>query len=158
MPRPFFPPITPPPTTYDLNVNPGGRRQLKQQPVPGYDASQYVTERVWAPARDGRTRIPVTLVRHRDTPKDGSAPLLQFRLGPVKFPPGRPQGGGGSHREKRGNQHAGKPAEPIVKEGDAVQAGDTVGRVPDQELGASVHSSIAGVVREVTSEAVVIHG
>jgi len=55
-------------------------------------------------------------------------------------------------------QHAGKPAEPTVKKGDPVQPGDAVGRVPDHELGASVHSSIAGVVREVTSEAVVIHG
>ena len=73
--------MTTPATTYELNVNTGERRQLKQQPVPGYDASQYVTERVWAPARDGRTRIPVTLVRHRDTPKDGSAPLLQYAYG-----------------------------------------------------------------------------
>lgn len=73
--------MTTPATTYELNVNTGERRQLKQQPVPGYDPSQYVTERVWAPARDGKTRIPVTLVRHKDTPKDGSAPLLQYAYG-----------------------------------------------------------------------------
>ena len=73
--------MTTPATTYELNVNTGERRQLKQQPVPGYDASQYVTERVWAPARDGKTKIPVTLVRHKDTPKDGSAPLLQYAYG-----------------------------------------------------------------------------
>ncbi len=73
--------MTTPATTYELNVKTGERRQLKQQPVPGYDASQYVTERVWAPARDGKTKIPVTLVRHKDTPKDGTAPLLQYAYG-----------------------------------------------------------------------------
>ena len=54
-------------------------------------------------------------------------------------------------------QHAGKPALPTVKPGDKVKPGDNVGRVPDQDLGASVHSSIAGTVKEVTNEAVVIH-
>ncbi len=73
--------MTTPATTYELNVNTGERRQLKQQPVPGYDPSRYVTERVWAPARDGVTKIPVTLVRHKDTPKDGTAPLLQYAYG-----------------------------------------------------------------------------
>jgi len=73
--------MTTPSTAYELNVDTGERRQLKQQTVPGYDPSQYVTERVWAPARDGKTRIPVTLVRHKDTPKDGTAPLLQYAYG-----------------------------------------------------------------------------
>jgi oligopeptidase B len=73
--------MTTPATTYELNVNTGERRQLKQQPVPGYDASQYVTERVWAPARDGRTRIPVTLVYRKGFAKDGTAALLQYGYG-----------------------------------------------------------------------------
>jgi oligopeptidase B len=73
--------MTTPATTYELNVDTGERRQLKQQPVPGYDPSLYVTERVWAPARDGRTKIPVTLAYRKDTPKDGTAPLLQYGYG-----------------------------------------------------------------------------
>ncbi len=73
--------MTTPATTYELNVDTGERRQLKQQPVPGYDASQYVTERVWAPARDGKTKIPVTLVYRKGFAKDGSAPLLQYGYG-----------------------------------------------------------------------------
>jgi oligopeptidase B len=73
--------MTTPATTYELNVRTGERRQLKQQPVPGYDPSQYVTERVWAPARDGRTRIPVTLVYRKGFAKDGTAPLLQYGYG-----------------------------------------------------------------------------
>ncbi|MCR6663241.1 MAG: S9 family peptidase [Luteimonas sp.] len=73
--------MTTPATTYELNVDTGERRQLKQQPVPGYDASQYVTERVWAPARDGKTKIPVTLVYRKGIAKDGTAPLLQYGYG-----------------------------------------------------------------------------
>lgn len=73
--------MTTPATTYELNVDTGERRQLKQQPVPGYDASLYVTERVWAPARDGKTKIPVTLVYRKGIAKDGTAPLLQYGYG-----------------------------------------------------------------------------
>ena len=73
--------MTTPATTYELNVKTGERRQLKQQPVPGYDPSLYATERVWAPARDGKTRIPVTLVYRKGIAKDGTAPLLQYGYG-----------------------------------------------------------------------------
>ena len=64
-----------------VNTQTGERRQLKQQPVPGYDASKYVTERVWAPARDGRTKIPVTLVYKKGVQRNGKAPLLQYAYG-----------------------------------------------------------------------------
>ena len=40
-------------------------------PAPGYDASGYVTERVWAEARDG-TRIPVSLVYRKGFRRDGA--------------------------------------------------------------------------------------
>lgn len=46
-------------------------------------------------------------------------------------------------------QHAGKPAVPAVRPGDAVEKGTVVGRVPDGELGANVHASIGGRVSEV---------
>jgi len=72
--------MTAPATTYELNVASGERRLLKQQPVPGYDPAQYVTERVWAPARDG-TRIPVTLVYRTGLQKNGSAALLLYGYG-----------------------------------------------------------------------------
>lgn len=73
--------MTTPATTYEINTKTGERRQLKQQPVPGYDASKYVTERVWAPARDGKTKIPVTLVYRKDVSRDGKAPMLQYAYG-----------------------------------------------------------------------------
>lgn len=72
--------LTTPATTFELNIASGERRQLKQQPVPGYDPSHYVTERLWATARDG-TRIPVSIVYRKGFRKDGSAALLQYAYG-----------------------------------------------------------------------------
>jgi oligopeptidase B len=72
--------LTTPATTYELNTRTGERRLLKQQPVLGYDAQRYATERVWATARDG-TRVPVSLVYRKDVPRDGTAPLLQYAYG-----------------------------------------------------------------------------
>jgi oligopeptidase B len=72
--------MTMPATTYELNVETGERRQLKQQPVIGYDSSQYVTERVWAEARDG-TRVPVSLVYRKGFEKNGKAALFQYAYG-----------------------------------------------------------------------------
>lgn len=72
--------MTTPATTYELNTQTGERRQLKQQPVIGYDSSQYATERVWATARDG-TRIPVSLVYKKGFEKNGKAAMLQYAYG-----------------------------------------------------------------------------
>lgn len=44
------------------------------------------------------------------------------------------------------SQHIGKPAEPMVKEGDAVTRGQMIGRPPEEGLGAAVHASIDGIV------------
>ena len=72
--------MTTPATTYELNIRTGERRQLKQQPVLGYDPSQYVTERLWAPARDGR-KVPVSVVYRKGFEKNGKAALLQYAYG-----------------------------------------------------------------------------
>jgi oligopeptidase B len=72
--------MTTPATTFELNVETGERRTLKQQPVIGYDPSLYTTERLWVSARDG-TRIPVSLVYRNGFKKDGSAALLQYAYG-----------------------------------------------------------------------------
>ena len=69
-----------PTTTYETNIQTGERRTLKVQPVPGYDPSKYVTERVWATARDG-TKIPVSLVYAKGFKKDGTAALFQEAYG-----------------------------------------------------------------------------
>jgi oligopeptidase B len=73
--------LTTPLTTYELNVRTAERRELKREPVlGGFDSNDYVTERLWAPARDG-TRIPVSIVYHRGFPRDGSGALLQNGYG-----------------------------------------------------------------------------
>ena len=69
-----------PTTTYEANYKTGERRVLKVNPVPGYDASKYVTERVWATARDG-TKVPVSLVYAKGFKKDGTAALFQYAYG-----------------------------------------------------------------------------
>lgn len=48
------------------------------------------------------------------------------------------------------SQHAGRPAVPAVRPGDAVEKGAVVGRAPEGELGVNVHASISGKVSEVT--------
>ena len=53
----------------------------KEQPVlGGYDRAQYVSERLQVIAGDG-AKIPVSAVYRRDTPRDGSAPLLLYGYG-----------------------------------------------------------------------------
>lgn len=69
-----------PATTYEINAQTGERRTLKVQPVPGYDPSKYVTERVWAPARDG-VKVPVSIVYRKGVTRDGTAPLFQYAYG-----------------------------------------------------------------------------
>lgn len=72
--------MTTPETIFELNTATGERRQLKQQPVIGYDPSKYTTERLWATARDG-TKIPVSLVYRKGFEKNGKAALLQYAYG-----------------------------------------------------------------------------
>ncbi|MEX1177702.1 MAG: S9 family peptidase [Nitriliruptor sp.] len=60
---------------------PGTKQLVKQQGVRGgYDRERYVGWRDWATAPDG-TRVPISLVRHVDTPIDGSAPCLLYGYG-----------------------------------------------------------------------------
>ncbi|MGE4366066.1 S9 family peptidase [Thermomonas sp.] len=72
--------MTTPATVYALNVKTGERRLLKRQPVPGYDPAQYVSERLWATARDG-AKIPVSIVYRKGFEKTGKAALLQYGYG-----------------------------------------------------------------------------
>ncbi len=72
--------LTTPTITYQVNAATGARSVLKRNPAPNYDASQYVTERVWATARDG-TRVPVSLVYKKGFRRDGTAAMLQYGYG-----------------------------------------------------------------------------
>jgi len=46
-------------------------------------------------------------------------------------------------------QHTGAPAEPVVRPGDRVKAGDVIGEIPAGQLGARVHASLTGIVDQV---------
>ncbi len=73
--------LTTPNTTYEVNVGTGERKLLKRDPVlGGYDPANYVTERLWATARDG-VKVPVSVVYKKGFRKDGSAALLQYAYG-----------------------------------------------------------------------------
>lgn len=70
-----------PRSVFDYDVRTRERVLRKEQPVlGGYDDAQYSSERLHATAADG-TRVPISLVYRRDTPRDGSAPLLLYGYG-----------------------------------------------------------------------------
>ena len=70
-----------PDTVYDYHVAEKRLEQRKIQKIPsGYDKSQYVTKRIMLPARDG-VEVPVSIMHHRDTVLDGSAPLHLYGYG-----------------------------------------------------------------------------
>lgn len=52
-------------------------------------------------------------------------------------------------------QHIGAPARPVVAAGQRVERGQLIGEIPDGAMGAAVHASISGVVREVSQNIVI---
>jgi len=69
-----------PESTFDYDMDSKTRELRKEEPVRSYDRDRYVTERVFAVAKDG-VRIPVSVVYRGDVPRDGSAPLLLYGYG-----------------------------------------------------------------------------
>jgi oligopeptidase B len=75
-----------PTSTYDYDLATRERTLRKVQEVPsGHDPADYVVERLNAPAEDGQL-VPVTVLRRRTTPVDGSAPLLLYGYGSYGIP------------------------------------------------------------------------
>lgn len=69
-----------PPAWQAVDLDTGARRVRHRRDVPSYDAAHYVSEPITVSAADGAA-IPVTVVRHRDTPLDGTAPCLMYGYG-----------------------------------------------------------------------------
>ena len=69
-----------PPVWSGVDLRTGERTELLRREAPGHDASSYVCESRRLPNPEG-TPVPVTLVRHRDTPLDGTAPALLYGYG-----------------------------------------------------------------------------
>jgi len=73
--------MTTPEQVFDYDMASGERTLLKEQEVPsGHDASDYVTERVFAVAADGE-RVPISLLYRKGLQKDGTAPCLLYGYG-----------------------------------------------------------------------------
>ena len=72
-------------TVYDYHPAERRLEVRKVQEIPsGYDPSLYVTERLMIPARDGK-HIPVSVLRRRDSKKDGSGKLFVYGYGAYGF-------------------------------------------------------------------------
>lgn len=73
--------MTTPAEQYDYGMASRERALLKRQEVPsGHEPANYVTRRLLAMAPDGE-EVPVSVVYHKDTPLDGSAPCLLYGYG-----------------------------------------------------------------------------
>ena len=66
---------------FDYDLESRERTLRKTQEIPsGHDPSRYVARRLYATAADGE-QVPITVLMLKDTPLDGSAPLLLYGYG-----------------------------------------------------------------------------
>lgn len=74
--------LTNPASVIDFNMSSKTVKIMKEQEVldSNFDKNNYTSERIWATAQDG-IKIPMSLVRRKDTKLDGKAPLLQYAYG-----------------------------------------------------------------------------
>lgn len=73
--------LTTPNSTFDYNMETKEKTLMKQQEVVGgHTPEDYVSERVWATARDG-AKVPISIVYKKGFKKDGKGPLLQYGYG-----------------------------------------------------------------------------
>lgn len=75
--------LTQPSSTYEYNMKDNTTELLKQQEVLGgnFIPENYISERIWADSRDGKTKVPISLVYHKDTKKSADTPLLLYGYG-----------------------------------------------------------------------------
>jgi oligopeptidase B len=70
-----------PDSVYDYDLRTRTMVLRKRKPVlGGFDPADYEQHREWATAPDG-TRVPISLVARRGTPRDGSAPAVLYGYG-----------------------------------------------------------------------------
>lgn len=96
------------------------------------------------PIKDGR-RVPLSqlIMKLKLQDYDVEAPFNpnEIKVNSVKIPL---------------QQHIGKPTQAVVKKGELVKTGQLIGKVPEGDLGANIHSSIDGKVKEVTPTSISI--
>ena len=73
--------MTTPEHVYDYDMRTRERIVRKVQEVPsGHDPADYVTRRIMAASHDGEA-VPISVLHHKDTALDGSAPLFLYGYG-----------------------------------------------------------------------------
>ncbi len=72
--------MTTPDTLFELDMDTGERRVIKQTEVYGFDSTLYRSEHLWIKARDG-VEVPVSLVYHKKHFRKGQNPLLVYGYG-----------------------------------------------------------------------------
>ena len=73
--------LTTPNSTFDYNMIAKTKDLKKQQAVIGtFNVADYKSERIFVTARDG-AKVPVSIVYHKNTALNGTAPLLQYAYG-----------------------------------------------------------------------------
>ncbi|MGA0600282.1 S9 family peptidase [Caulobacter sp. KR2-114] len=69
-----------PPRWIACDLASGDQTVVGQRTAGDFDAADYVVRRLFATAEDGAS-VPITVLRHRDTPIDGTAPLYLYAYG-----------------------------------------------------------------------------
>jgi oligopeptidase B len=70
-----------PNTIYDYNMTKGTNEKLKEQEIPsGFNAADYIVERLWAPTADG-IKVPMAIVYKKTLVKNGKNPTLMQGYG-----------------------------------------------------------------------------
>ena len=74
--------MTTPSSVIDFNMVSKAKEIMKEQAVLGgkFDKENYISERLWATARDGK-KVAISLVRRKDTELSENTPLLQYAYG-----------------------------------------------------------------------------
>lgn len=80
--RYVFNALTTPSSVIEYDMSSKQKKILKTQEVLGgdFDSKNYKSQRVWADARDG-SKIPISMVYHKNTRLSESTPLLQYAYG-----------------------------------------------------------------------------
>ncbi len=81
----FYTSLNAPWSVFDYDMNTGERTLVKEQPVPGYNRADYVTDRLWATSPDG-VRVPVSIVYRRGLVRNGANPTLLYGYGAYELP------------------------------------------------------------------------
>ncbi len=78
----FYNAMTSPYAIIEYHMETGEQEILKEQEVLGgkFNKDNYRSKRVWARTQDGK-KVPISLVYRKDTPLDGTSPLLQYAYG-----------------------------------------------------------------------------